>query len=65
MKDLHDSSEDGGGSGYNLEVKQMGLLHGLSLGNEENEESRMSHQDFGLSNKGMVKVLLNEGTGLW
>lgn len=43
MKDLHDSSEDGGGSGYNLEVKQMGLLHGLSLGNEENEESRMSH----------------------
>lgn len=43
MKDLHDSSEDGGGSGYNLEVKQMGLLHGLSLGIEENEESWMSH----------------------
>lgn len=29
--------------GQHLEVKQVKLAHGLSLGNKENKDSRMSH----------------------
>lgn len=33
----------GRSGGHNLEVKQRELVHGLSFGNEEKEESRMSN----------------------
>lgn len=44
--------------GHNSEVKHIGLAHGLSLRNQEKEELRMSHWDFGLSNREMMKLLL-------